>query len=121
MKALRIASLFAMAAGAWVVYAFPPQAHSFYPPCTFREMTGLLCPGCGSTRALHQLLHGHIGEALRLNPFFLAVVLGALLSMPSFLRGKSPALFMKPWFAWASFTVVVAWWIARNVFWSSAA
>ena len=32
------------------------------------QLTGLACPGCGSLRALHQLTHGHFGEALRLNP-----------------------------------------------------
>ncbi|MDD6428583.1 MAG: DUF2752 domain-containing protein [Lachnospiraceae bacterium] len=27
--------------------------------CIFHEVTGLYCPGCGGTRALRFLLHGH--------------------------------------------------------------
>ena len=120
-KAWRIASLFAMAAGAWVLYTFPPQSHSFYPPCVFRATTGLLCPGCGSTRALHALLHGRFVEALTLNPFVIAVMIGGLVSIPSLMRGQSPRFLTKPWFGWTSFVVVVSWWIARNVFWPTAA
>jgi hypothetical protein len=55
-----------LAAGA-VLYAFSPAEYSFYPFCLFHEMTGLHCPGCGGTRAAHQLLHGNVLAALRLN------------------------------------------------------
>ena len=41
--------------------------------CPFKAMTGLDCPGCGATRAVHQLLNGHVMAALDLNVF--AVVL----------------------------------------------
>jgi len=50
-----------------VLYRFPPETASFYPQCPFRALTGLLCPGCGATRALAALVHGHLAEALRLN------------------------------------------------------
>lgn len=38
------------------------------PPCPFRAVTGLLCPFCGSTRAVHHLMHGHLSEAVAYNP-----------------------------------------------------
>ena len=38
--------------------------------CPFKAWTGLDCPGCGATRAAHQLLNGHIGAALDLNVLF---------------------------------------------------
>jgi hypothetical protein len=42
--------------------------------CPFKAWTGLDCPGCGATRALHQLLNGHLVTALSLNaPFVVAV------------------------------------------------
>jgi hypothetical protein len=53
--------------GCAVLYSFPPQEYHFYPICPFYAVTHLLCPGCGGTRALYQLLHGHLGEALRFN------------------------------------------------------
>jgi hypothetical protein len=37
------------------------------PLCSFHTFTGLDCPGCGATRATHELLHGHLLSALRYN------------------------------------------------------
>ncbi len=51
-----------------VLFWFNPAQYGFYPVCPLHALTGLSCPGCGSLRALHQLTHGHFGEALRLNP-----------------------------------------------------
>jgi hypothetical protein len=53
--------------GIAVLWRFPPAAYSFYPQCVIHTAFGILCPGCGGTRALAQLLHGHLHEALRLN------------------------------------------------------
>lgn len=50
-----------------VVYRFPPAEHSFYPRCPFFALTHLLCPGCGGTRALHELLHLNLAGALHYN------------------------------------------------------
>lgn len=55
-----------LAAGA-VLFFCNPVEHRFFPPCLFHNLTGLHCPGCGATRALHQLLHGHVSAALRCN------------------------------------------------------
>lgn len=49
-------------------YHFDPARHSFFPPCLFRWLTGYDCAGCGSQRAIHQLLHGHVADAWHLNP-----------------------------------------------------
>ena len=105
----------ASAAGAWVLYTFPPAAYSFYPPCIFHAATGLLCPGCGTTRALHQLLHGNVAEAFRLNPFLFVLMLGALVAAPSLVRGETPSWVMKSWFGWTSLAVVLGWFVLRNV------
>jgi hypothetical protein len=105
----------AVIAGGWVLYTFPPGTVSFYPPCAFRALTGLQCAGCGTTRALHQLLHGNIGEAFRLNPMLFAVGLMGIFSVPSVLRNEVPPFLMKRWFAWTALTVVVGWSILRNV------
>ena len=57
-------------AGAAVLYRFPPQENSFYPRCPFFALTNHLCPGCGTTRALAALLHGHFVTALHYNAAF---------------------------------------------------
>lgn len=46
-----------------------PATSGLFPPCPFVWLTGFYCPGCGSLRALHQLLHGNFGAAFAFNPF----------------------------------------------------
>lgn len=46
----------------------PNQAGSPLPPCPSEWLTGLFCPGCGTTRALHALLHLDVRGALAMNP-----------------------------------------------------
>jgi hypothetical protein len=48
-------------------YNFNPTKYSFFPKCPFFVLTGLQCPGCGSQRAIYQLLHGHIAGAIHYN------------------------------------------------------
>lgn len=110
----RTASAIVVAAGAWVLFTFPPAASRFYPRCMFHLLSGLDCPGCGITRALHELLHGRIGEAFRFNPMLFALLLGALIALPGFLRGETPAFVRSRWFGWGSLAVVSAFWIVRN-------
>jgi len=38
--------------------------------CIFERIFGILCPGCGTTRAFVQLLGLNFSEAFVLNPFF---------------------------------------------------
>ena len=56
-----------------VLYRYEP-GRLLYPGCWFHALTGLHCPGCGATRALHALLHGEFWQAADLNAFF--VLLG---------------------------------------------
>ena len=58
----------------------PNQVGSPLPPCPLRALTGIYCPGCGSTRALYDLLHGNVTGALAMNPV-LVVLLPLLLLM----------------------------------------
>lgn len=113
--ALRAASLSAViAAGAWVVYTYAPTEHAFYPRCIFKLATGLDCPGCGSTRALHQLLHGNVEAAFRLNPMLFVMLAVALCALPAILRGRPPHFLQQPWFAYSALIVLGTYWIFRN-------
>jgi hypothetical protein len=63
------AALFTAALTALVVlFRFPPDRYDFYPRCPIYTYLHLQCPGCGTTRALSALLHGHLREALHQNP-----------------------------------------------------
>lgn len=50
-----------------VLYAFPPTEYSIYPRCPFYSITHLLCPGCGGTRAVYELMHLNLRAALHYN------------------------------------------------------
>ena len=102
-------------AGAYVLFAFAPETHAFYPRCAFKVLTGFDCPGCGTTRALHHLLHGELGAAFRLNPMLFAFIGVFGISVPSLARGERPRFIDRPWFGWTCFAAIVAWWIGRNV------
>src|SRR5690349_2777045 len=66
-----------------VLYGIFDPDHFLFPKCPFHSLTGLLCPGCGSQRALHQILHGHIGASFKLNPLFLPGIVYACLGIVS--------------------------------------
>ena len=50
-----------------ILLFLPPTRYSFYPQCPIYSSLHLLCPGCGTTRALAALLRGHLREAIHLN------------------------------------------------------
>lgn len=47
---------------------FDPAAHLWFPRCPVHSLTGMLCPGCGSQRAIHAILHLDIAGAWKYNP-----------------------------------------------------
>ncbi len=49
------------------------------PPCPLRALTGIPCPLCGSTRGVIAAVHGHLDDALVLNPASIGVLILALL------------------------------------------
>ena len=51
-----------------------PSQPGNYPACPFRWSTALWCPGCGSMRAIHALLHGHVMTALSSNALTVAML-----------------------------------------------
>lgn len=65
--------------GVYILASVPPTDASWYPRCQLHALTGLHCPGCGTTRALHAILNGRPVEALRQNAFF-PVIPGVIVS-----------------------------------------
>ncbi len=109
-----IAALGAAAGVLAVLYRFPPERFSLYPACPFHQVTGLLCPGCGGTRALSALLHGRVGESLALNPLVAAGILclAAYLVCAAF-RGRWPRLPAPAVFAFSAVCICFA--VVRNL------
>jgi hypothetical protein len=85
-----LVALGAAGALALAVYRLDPrsgQGLPLLPPCTFRELTGWACPGCGGTRAAHYFLHGDLRQALRLNPVVILFALTCLTGLAWALLG----------------------------------
>jgi hypothetical protein len=57
-----------------ILLRFPPAQSRFYPQCPIYAALHLQCPGCGATRALAALLHGHVREAFHLNALLTLVL-----------------------------------------------
>ena len=55
------------------LYFGHPSEYAWLPPCPFHTLTGLLCPGCGSTRATHYLLNGKFDIAFRSQPLLISL------------------------------------------------
>ncbi|MGA2099460.1 MAG: DUF2752 domain-containing protein [Candidatus Sulfotelmatobacter sp.] len=106
--------------GLLLLRVFDPATSIVFPPCPLHYFTGLYCPGCGSLRAMHQLLHGNLREAWALNP--LAVLLlpfvayGLTSEALRHLRGYGlPRLFIPAVWIRALGVAVILFGIARNL------
>lgn len=100
-----------------LVTVVDPAASSLVPPCPFRLLTGWLCPGCGSARALHALAHGHVMQALGLNPVAVAVLPAAATDWVRRLSGRPglPVHRLPAVWVWALGAALVAFGVARNL------
>ena len=123
VRARRIAAVLIGAAVvviAAALFAYDPAEGNALPGCVFHGLTGLYCPGCGSCRALHQLLNGHLGAALGMNPL---MVLALPFLGVYFLLYAVAAIRRKPWLGvsmkaiWirAILCLVIAHGVLRNI------
>lgn len=117
-RTILLAAGIAMAtSGALFYFLFDPTRVAIFPPCLFHQLTGLDCPGCGAQRALHQLLHGHLTAAIRLNALFvlslpLFVWMGARFLWRNF-RGESANFIFRWW--WAYLAAWILFGVLRNL------
>ncbi|HSF89251.1 MAG TPA: DUF2752 domain-containing protein, partial [Saprospiraceae bacterium] len=91
-----------------------------FPKCPFRSVTGWMCPGCGSQRAVHQMLHGQFGQAFQLNALLIPAFIYALAGYGfSLFGGRYWPSIRRNWFgiyaAWVSLIIILAFWIGRNL------
>ncbi len=122
--AVAVAAL-AVGAAVAVLFFFDPATAGFFPVCTLHELTGWQCPGCGGLRAIHQLTHGHLAAAWRLNPLLVALLpvafwLGLREAVRVTTGREWPGLVTRPIFVWLLATAVVLFGILRNLPWPGA-
>lgn len=108
-----------IAVGATYLFIFEPGKTGFFPACPFRIVTGFACPGCGSTRGLHRLLHADVVGAFEFNPL---MVLSLPFLLYALVRYTAAAVRGRPLqrhyldakYVWALFGVIMSFWIFRN-------
>ena len=67
-KLLSIIGFFILGAGIYYFYQHDPaQSETVFILCVTKNISGIDCPGCGSQRAFHELLHGNFIKAAKLN------------------------------------------------------
>ncbi len=103
-------------------FVIDPNKSEIFPKCIFHSVTGYHCPGCGSQRAIHSLLHldlmGVVGNNFLFIPAFLLI--GYHYSHPVFNKKfnlKLPNLFYLKYTPWVILAIVVLFWILRNLPW----
>ena len=108
-----------LAVGTTYLFIFEPGKSGFFPACPFRLLTGFTCPGCGSTRGLHRLLHGDVIGAFEFNPL---MVLSLPFLLYALVRYTTAAVTGRPLhryrldakYIWALFVVIMCFWVFRN-------
>ena len=67
-KILSIIGFFILGGGIYYFYQNDPaQSETVFILCVTKNISGIDCPGCGSQRAFHELLHGNFIKAAKLN------------------------------------------------------
>ena len=104
--------------GAGVYFAFDPAAEAWFPKCPFWMLTGWECPGCGSQRAIHALLHGDLWGAVQSNVLFVVGIPYAVGSLykPKSERGERiRRFFYGPTALRTALGVILVFWVVRNL------
>lgn len=95
-------------------FLFNPSQFQFFPKCPFHEITGYYCPGCGSQRAIHDVLQLHILEAFSHNALMITTLFGGI---AFFIADKKrfQHLIYHPKTPIIILVIVLLFWILRNI------
>lgn len=103
------------------IAAVDPNGSGGYPACPLKAMTGIDCPGCGITRAIHALLYGDVARALDHNLLFVIAVPFLLYGLARWAAGSVgvalPAVRAPDarWFAPVLAVTVLSFFVVRNL------
>lgn len=126
MKFLKI-SLISIVVGAFLYYYYnfsPVTESSKFLSCPSKMIFGLNCPGCGSQRMIHSLLHFRFSEAFGYNPLlflvlpFVLILTFQFVSNTFFNTNYRIKLLYNNKFVWSLFAVLLVYMVLRNMdFW----
>lgn len=116
------ASVAAVVAAALVALyaAVDPAEAVWMPKCMVWQLTGFRCPGCGSQRMVHALLHGDLHSAFACNAFLMLMLpVIALMIWLEASRKRHPALYSALYGKWGCALIlgsILLWTVLRNIF-----
>ena len=118
-RGLAAATASAACSGLVFLYFVSPFKYSFYPRCLFYETTHWLCPGCGGTRALYELVHLNLRGAMHFNALVTVMapagLIWLLFSCYRVLRyDRLPSLPVPRSLAWSMLALALLFMVARN-------
>ncbi len=101
-------------------FMLDPAKNVIFPKCAFHSLTGYYCPGCGSQRAIHSLLHLNFLGVISNNFLFLPAVLLIFYHYVHPLANRKfhwrlPNIFYFKSTPWIIFTVIMLFWFFRNI------
>lgn len=113
-----------VAAGGVLLVGYDRLAARLGPVCPFHAATGLDCPFCGGTRALHALLRGDVAAAVDHNLLVMLLLAAGVAAagwwaltriVPALPRPDGQAVLAadRTWIAVAA--VLGVWWLLRNL------
>jgi len=101
-------------------YFYNPTEYSIFPRCPFNRITGLFCPGCGSQRAIHQILHANFTKGISHNFLIglavLVIVYDALIYLMNKVLNKSFKNILH--YSKTTYTIlilIILFWVLRNI------
>lgn len=108
-----------VAAATLLVHLYDPNQPGSYGFCPLRAATGLLCPLCGGTRAVHALTHGEWPVALGLNPVVTVLLPIAVLWWAAWVarawRGRRTVFFERLGVFWTVVALMIGFAVLRNL------
>lgn len=101
-------------------FFYNPANNSFFPKCLFYKATNLHCPGCGTQRAIHNILQGNILAGLRHNILIALVILvlgykTALYILKKLFKKEYNSLLNNSIVTKSVLILVILFWILRNI------
>ena len=119
-RGIRIAVWVAVFGIVVLFFVLDPSENIIFPQCPFHMLTGYYCPGCGSQRAVHSLLHLDFAGVADNNVLFLPAVLVVFYHYTRPLTGRltgknMPDIFYSPGFPWIVLGILIVFWILRNI------
>jgi hypothetical protein len=115
-KIFRISLLTVFFSLAGLLYFFNPATSKLFPPCPFYTITGFYCPGCGSQRALHNILNMDPVSAVKNNflviPALLVIIYNLICEI---IKPEQQNILYHKSAPWLVLCIINIFWVFRNI------